>query len=125
MGFGEHRPAHGGADVGPYFRFDGGVGAQPEGRVVLGVGAAHPAQVLILVRHDPEGATELGRGVTAGLAQADTGQVLGDVVGVGVQAFPEQGLHLVFADLRPLGDHPMLLDGGVMGVAADRAPQCL
>jgi hypothetical protein len=46
--------------------------------------------------------------------------VAGDLVGVGVQPFPEEGFHLVFAHRRPVGHRPQLPDQRVGGIAADR-----
>ena len=76
-----------------------------DGAVVVAVGPAQPGDELAFAVVDRERATQARGGDGSCLAQAKADQVTGDSVGVGMQAFPEKGLHLVLADLRS-GWHP-------------------
>ena len=69
------------------------------------------------------GRPSLAAASAAGLTCRPAGEVAADLVGVGVQSFPEEGFHLVFADFGAFGHRPQLGDGGVGGVAAGRGAQ--
>ena len=86
---------------------DGGVRAQPPGPLVFcGV--------------DPKRAAQPRGGQRSGLGHTGAGEVAGDLVGVGVQPFPEEGFHLVLAHLRPVGHRPQLPDQRIGPIAACR-----
>ncbi len=69
-----------------------------DGGVVVAVGRTQPGDELVFGVVDRERAAQPGGGDRAGFGDTKSGEMAGDPVGVGVQAFSEQGFHLVFAD---------------------------
>src|SRR5690242_17727346 len=54
----------------------------------------------------------------APVSDAEPDETLGDSVGVGLQAFPEQGVHLVPGDLGTFWDRPQFGDHRIRGITA-------
>jgi hypothetical protein len=106
-----------GADAGADVGRDGCVWILVVRDVVVGVGGAEPAREGVLGGVDPKGAAELGGGQRTCVRDAESGEVAGDSIGVGVQAFAEERLHLFLADLGAVRDREQLLDQRVVRVA--------
>jgi len=106
--FGEHVAGHAGAQLGLYGVVDLGVEGLAGGEIVVGVGGAQAAGEFAFVGVDAKRPPQTGRGDGADVSEPEPGQVLGDLIGVGVQPFSEQRLHLFFGDFRACRDAPQL-----------------
>ena len=120
---GEHVCGDGGADGGPRGFADGGPGRLFDAAVVVLVGHLEPAAELVaLVGVDPELGAQPGGLHSLRMLSALCDESGDDLVLVGVNARPEQRLHLRFGDFRPRRDGPWVVAGG--GGQAARFTQC-